>query len=376
MPRPDARINEELELAVTLAAELTHADPGSSSAPFYLLALITISLLTCWAALCAVGVTAIKRRLGGWYSTVPSSELPPTAKDDLITAALSSRLPGSMASLSSRLPESVGDAYADAIARTNAAYAKGTEDTLGYRAGTNFASAGGRVSGIGSSNMNMNMSGMVSDSFSGSVDSIGAPPARAGGALEELLRHAKQPDLLRPASSALNDGCYCGARAAHGAAYGTVEQGELPSGHPSVEYIESESEDEDGGAGGGGLGGVMGGGMLISGMGGVMGGGMTQSCCSSGGATLYREATLYRIPGESLGFDIQLEEEERARWVITSISVGSVAERSGQLQVGDMLWSINGQLLQPNDRPAEMMTEEVWKVRLGILRRPHHPRAR
>ena len=80
------------------------------------------------------------------------------------------------------------------------------------------------------------------------------------------------------------------------------------------------------------------------------------------------EVTLYRVPGESLGMDLQLDSDGSSRWVITRLSHDSPAERSGQLRVGDVVCTIDGFEVSPDTQPAVLMRRDEWRVRLGLLR--------
>ena len=57
---------------MTLASDLTDSDPETSRLPFLVLLLVLISLAVCWLSVLARGYAMLKRRLGQFYSTVPS----------------------------------------------------------------------------------------------------------------------------------------------------------------------------------------------------------------------------------------------------------------------------------------------------------------
>jgi hypothetical protein len=243
-----AKLDQELELAVTLASLFAGKSPLESSLPFYLVAIVVASLAAGWLALCICGALAIRRRLGGLYSSVP--------RDDLQQCA----------------------------------------------------------QGLG-------------------------PPVQAP-------RQADSHESDAPIEAA----------------------GLPPHSYPNV--YQEEEEGIPGGAGGisaarschhlcgehGGVDGVM----LHEAAG-------APDLRNTPDLAVY-EATLYRVPGESLGLDMQLDPQTRTQWRVSRIKFGSPAERSGQLRVGDLVWSINGCVLTPDVSPAEFMPPGDWRVRVGVLR--------
>ena len=77
------RLDKELDLAVNLAAEITHKDPHHSNAPYELVAVLCVSVLGCWLGVGYYAYTAIARRVGKLYGSVPMSdaaEPPPTRR--------------------------------------------------------------------------------------------------------------------------------------------------------------------------------------------------------------------------------------------------------------------------------------------------------
>ena len=226
-------MNEELQLAVTLAADITGHDPHHSTLPFYLLALVCASLIGCWCFLLVRTAAALHRRLGWWwYSSIPSES---QADSSDRTSQEHPMVDGD-----DKMTESESDARWQQGSRPNAT--DNPTDPYGFQFG--------------------------------------------------------MPLPVYPTC--------------------TTYPSDIFHGTPPSEKFE---------------------------------------------------VTLYRVPGESLGMDLQLDSEGRSRWVITRLRHDSPAERSGQLRVGDVVCTIDGFEVSPDTQPAVLTrTRDEWRVRLGLLR--------
>ena len=68
----EAKLDNDLELAVELAAAITSTDPEESDRPFILLAVVMLSFIGFWVVVVCSACSAVSRRLGGYAAVVVS----------------------------------------------------------------------------------------------------------------------------------------------------------------------------------------------------------------------------------------------------------------------------------------------------------------
>jgi hypothetical protein len=305
-------VEADFELAVELSSRLTRTDPTSSVVPYGVMLLVLATMVAGWAALCR----AVRARLSKWaYASVPSG-------------ASGGRIGGG------RGGERSGREDDGATRRPSAGHGSGGH-------------AGGQLARMGDGNLDGGggCGGMYDD---GSPTSSPTPLASLATTLAQLDRATLDRAM--------------------------VSQQKMRHEMRHACAMEKEGWDEDlrdldGGEGGRVVGGRVAGGR---------GAGGRVSNGRGGGQQRQQHWRVEEVVvvrswrGQALG--LELNQNSQQAWVVSVLALGSPAELSGGLCVGDTVATINGRSLPASQSGGQRMIASVLadanatSVTLGVLR--------
>ena len=305
---------------MTLASDLTDSDPETSRLPFLVLLLVLISLAVCWLSVLARGYAMLKRRLGQFYSTVPSEwsdaadqtnqvdEKAASVATDTLTPPSE---PPALHSCSAPVPPmamAMQGMHPTAAPTTDGAAAPRLEHPPAALPSHSEGDPG-------------KWSAPAPDGGS-SRSLVPSQPVPAQPMLAQPMPARLMPAQLVPVQQYTNGGST------------TLVPTQLHM--PAQQYANA-----------------------------LHAFGQSQQPSASAEVLV---VALTRYAGETLGLDLALDEYQGC-WLVRDIHPGSVAHRSGwQALLGATVVTINNHWLTPYDDPVCLLPPSVSMVELGVLR--------